>query len=96
MRQERKDSLKRGEKFEDGLLRVDGCMQRYSVSRDSQYRTWQEDLPSRSFGMSALRQERRLMRDVSRLISAGFVPLASETLEQFVERNRDFLGKEVV
>lgn len=91
MRQERKDILKGSEKFEEGVLRADACSERYFTSRDSQYRTSFEDLPSLCLGSSAVRQERRLMRDVHRLISAGFVPQGWESLEEFVERYHDVL-----
>ncbi|MEW6008217.1 MAG: hypothetical protein AB1629_01095 [Candidatus Omnitrophota bacterium] len=91
MRQKNIYSSAKERKFEDGMLRVDACMERYSTSRDSQYRTSFEDLPSYSFGSSAVREERRLMRDVHRLISAGFVPQAWESLEEFVQGHSDVL-----
>ena len=96
MGQERKRYFSFGEKFEDGVLRADACQHRYSMPRDMQYRTYSEDLPSRSFGMSAVREERRLMEDARWLIASGFQLKASETLENFVARHSDFLGKEVV
>ena len=95
MRQERKDILKGSEKFEDGVLRADACAERYFSSRDSQYRTSFEDLPSLSFGSSAVREERRLMRDVHRLTAYGYLPHPWESLEEFVERYRDVLDEEV-
>ena len=45
MSQVKKEMLKKNEKFEDGVLRADACMERYLTTRDSQYRTHQEDLP---------------------------------------------------
>ena len=47
MSQVKKETLKKNEKFEDGLLRTDACMERHQSSRDSQYRTYQEDLPEK-------------------------------------------------
>ena len=35
MSQEKKDTLMKNEKFEDGVLRADACMERYQSSRDS-------------------------------------------------------------
>ena len=87
----RKEMFKRYGKFEDGLLRTDACMERHLTPRESQYRTSLEDLPEASFGVSALREERRLMRDVYKLTARGFKPDASETLEAFVERHRDLI-----
>lgn len=96
MRQERKDILRNSEKFEDGVLRVDACMERYVTSPDSQYRTWQEDLPMYSFGSSAVWEERRLMQAVYRLISLGISPKGDCSLEEFVEKHRDLLSEEVI
>lgn len=93
MRQERKDTLKGFEKFEDGVLRADACMERHATSRDFQYRTSFEDLLSYSFGSSALWEERKLMGDVHRLISLGIRPSGSESLEDFAERHKDLLGE---
>ena len=87
MRKEINKALEGSEKFEDGLLRTDACMERHMSSRDSQYKTKLEDLPQESFGFSALREERRLMRDVYRLTAKGFKPNGSETLESFVEKH---------
>lgn len=83
----------RNEKFEDGVLRTDACMERHLTPRRSQYRTSFEDLPEGSFGLSALREERRLMRDVYKLVSKGFKPDGSETLESFVEKHIDDLDE---
>ena len=66
------------------------------MPRSMQYRTYGEDLPSLSLGLSAVREEYRLMRDVRELIAAGFVLGALESLEGFVARHSDFPGKEVV
>lgn len=82
-------------KFEDGVLRVDGCFRRHSLPRRFQEQFPSEDVSS-SFGCSALREEYRLQRDAYRLISAGFVPQGGESLEEFVERYRDVLAEEVV
>lgn len=95
MRQERKNFLKNSEKFEDGVLRADACMERFIAPRDSQYRTSEEDLPCFSFGTSALREERHLMRCVYYLMSLGFKPKGDELLEEFVERHKDLLDEEV-
>lgn len=45
MRQEKNKSLKGNEKFEDGVLRADACMERHSGAYNSQYKTYSEDLP---------------------------------------------------
>lgn len=93
MSQVKSKRFKRNEKFEDGVLRADACMERYSVPRSSQYRTYSEDLPQNSFGLSAVWEERRLMKDVYKLISKGFKPNGSENLESFVEKHRDLLDE---
>ena len=89
MSQEKRRMFRRNEKFEDGVLRTDACMERHVSSRDSQYKTRMEDLPQESFGFSALREERRLMRDVYKLAAKGIKPSGSESLEAFVERHKD-------
>ena len=94
MSQVKKEILKENEKFEDGVLRADACMERHLTSRNSQYRTCQEDLPQNSFGLSALWEEKRLMKDVYKLISKGFKPNGSISLEDFVEKHRDLLDEE--
>jgi len=96
MSQEKKEILKKNEKFEDGVLRADACMERYQSSRDSQYRTHSEDLPEQAFGLSALWEERNLMKNVYKLMAKGFKPNGSETLESFVEKHRDLLDEEVI
>lgn len=93
MRKERNETLKGYEKFEDGVLRTDACMERHISSRDSQYKTKMEDLPQESFGLGALREERRLIRDVYKLAARGIKPTGSETLESFVEKHRDILDE---
>jgi len=93
MSQVKKEILKKNEKFEDGVLRADACMERYQSSRDSQYRTYQEDLSHNSFGLSAVWEERRLMKDVYQLMAKGFKPDGSESLENFVEKHRDLLDE---
>ena len=87
-------TLKRSEKFEDGLLRTDACMERHMGSRNSEYRTYSEDLPEKTFGVSALWEERHLIKDVYKLIGKGFKPGGSETLESFVEKHRDLIDEE--
>ena len=89
----RKETLRSYEKFEDGLLRTDACMERHETTRNSQYKTDLEDLPERSFGSSALWEERRLMRDVYKLTASGIKPSGSETLESFVEKHKDLLDE---
>lgn len=91
MRQERKDILRNSEKFEDGLLRVDACMERYFVPRDAELRTFQEDLPSLSFGRSAVWEEKRLLNNVAILISQGLRPGKDQSLEDFVAKYSDRL-----
>ena len=93
MSQVKKEVLVKNEKFEDGVLRADACMERHSCQRQSQYRTHFEDLPQASFGMSAVWEERRLMKDVYKLIAKGFKPNGSESLESFVEKHRDLLDE---
>ena len=93
MRKETNKILKGSEKFEDGVLRTDACMERHISSRDSQYKTKLEDLPQESFGLGALREERRLIRDVYKLAARGIKPTGSETLESFVEKHRDILDE---
>jgi len=93
MSQEKKEILKKNEKFEDGVLRADACMERHLDNRNSQYRTSFEDLPEKAFGSSAVWEERRLMRDVYQLIAKGFKPSGSESLESFVEKHRDLLDE---
>jgi len=96
MSQVKNKTFKRNEKFEDGVLRADACMERYQSSRNSQYRTYQEDLPEVAFGLSALWEERNLMKNVYKLMAKGFKPNGSEPLETFVEKHRDLLDEEVI
>lgn len=93
MSQVKKEILTKNEKFEDGVLRADACMERHLTSRDSQYRTHVEDLPQNSFGLSAVWEERRLMKNVYQLIGKGFKPNGSESLESFVEKHKDLLDE---
>jgi len=88
-----KKQFKSNERFEDGLLRSDACIERHSMPRSSQYRTEMEDLPEKSFGMSAVWEERRLMNDVYKLISKGLKPKGPESLQSFVEKHRDLLDE---
>ena len=88
-----KKQFKSNERFEDGLLRTDACMARHSMPRNSQYRTSSEDLPEQAFGLSAVREERRLMNDVYKLISKGLKPKGPESLESFVEKHSDLLDE---
>jgi hypothetical protein len=94
MRKETNKMLRRNEKYEDGLLRTDACMERHLGSRDSEYRTYSEDLPEKAFGVSALWEERRLIKDVYKLINKGIKPAGSETLESFVEKHKNLLDEE--
>ena len=93
MSQVKSKRFKRNEKFEDGVLRADACIERYQSSRDSQYRTHQEDLPEQAFGLSALWEERNLMKNVYKLMANGFKPNGSESLETFVEKHKDLLDE---
>lgn len=93
MRQKSYFNSAKQKKFEDGVLCTDSCMKRYSISRKYQYRTSFEDLPSYSFGLSALREEKRLMRKVYQIMEKGFKPKGDESLEVFVERHKDVLGE---
>jgi len=93
MSQVKSKRFKRNEKFEDGVLRADACMERYQSSRDSQYRTHQEDLPEQAFGLSALWEERNLMKNVYKLMAKGIKPNGSESLESFVEKHQDLLDE---
>lgn len=90
MRQERKDSLKNSEKFEDGLLRVDACFERHYCSRADEYLLPDEDA-SLSFGYSALWEEKRLLNNVAILISQGLYPGKDQSLEDFVAKYSDRL-----
>ncbi len=93
MSQEKKEILKKNEKFEDGVLRADACTERYSGSYQSQYRTSFEDLPEKAFGSSAVWEERNLMKNVYKLMAKGFKPNGSESLEDFVEKHKDLLDE---
>ncbi len=96
MSQVKNKTFRRNEKFEDGVLRADACMERHNVSRKAQYRTYEEDLPQNSFGLSALWEERRLMRDVYKLMAKGLKPNGFESLESFVEKHSEQLDEEVI
>ena len=78
-------------RFEDGLLRVDACMDRHNTPRGHQYRSWAEDLPSRYFGIPALYEEHRIMGAVCRLIASGIKPKPYESLSAFADRHKDIL-----
>lgn len=93
MSQVKSKRFKRNEKFEDGVLRADACMERYQSSRDSQYRTHSEDLSEQAFGLSALWEERNLMKNVYKLMAKGFKPNGSESLEDFVEKHKDLIDE---
>ena len=93
MSQVKKEIVKKNEKFEDGVLRADACLERYQSSPDSQYRTPSEDLPEQAFGLSALWEERNLMKNVYKLMAKGFKPNGSESLEDFVEKHKDLLDE---
>jgi hypothetical protein len=81
-------------RFEDGVLRADACFERHSLPRKFQEQFPSEDT-SLSFGHSAMWQERKLQNNVALLLSKGFRLLATETLEEFVQRHADVL-KEVI
>jgi len=93
MNQVKKEILKGNEKFVEGVLTSDACMQRFSQSRDTEYRTYEEDLPEQSFGRSAWYEERRLISKVYQLKNKGFAPNAEESLENFVKRLADKLDE---
>ncbi len=94
MRHEKNKSLKGNEKFEDGVLRADACMERHSSSYNSQYRTYSKDLPEKSFGLSAVWEERRLINDVYKLINSGFKVKLGQSLEKLIEEHKDTLKEE--
>jgi hypothetical protein len=94
MRQERKEILKKNEKFEDGVLRVDACFGRHSLARRYQEQFWYED-PSLSFGRSAVWEEKHLLNKVAELFSKGLRPHKDQSLEDFVAEYSDEL-KEVI
>ena len=91
MRQERKDILINAEKFEDGVLRADACMERHCISRHLEFRTSKEDRPFYAFGQTAEWEERRLIAKVYQLIALGISPKGDCSLEEFVEKNQDQL-----
>ena len=79
------------QKFDEGVLRTDGCMMRYKQSRQSEYRTYEEDLPEFSFGKSAYWEERRLLNKVYTLKAMGFKLKAAQSLEEFVQEHKEAL-----
>lgn len=91
MRKETNKMQTENNKFEDGVLRADACMERHLGSRDSEYRTNQEDISNSFFGVGAEREEKRLIGDVYILMAKGLKPTGSESLESFVARNRETL-----
>ena len=82
------------QKFDEGVLRTDGCMMRYKQSRQSEYRTYEEDLPEFSFGKSAYWEERRLLNKVYTLKAMGFKLKAEQSLEEFVQEHQDAIEEE--
>jgi hypothetical protein len=82
-RSERKRSLKM-------RASCDSCFRRHLLPRK-----FQEEFPSKdtssSFGSFAMREERRLQNQVAILLSKGCKLLSTETLEEFVERNKEIL-----
>jgi hypothetical protein len=96
MRQRGNSYQAKKDRFEDGVLRADSCIDRYSMPRDMQYRTAFEDLAQASFGRRALGEESELIRCVYYLRSLGFSPDVNEDLEGFVARHKDRLDKEVM
>jgi len=95
MRQERKRSFEVEEKFEEGVLRVDGCFMRHSLPRKYQFQSPIED-SSFSFGRSALWEEKQLLNKVAILLSKGLRPETNESLEDFILRHSEILGEEVI
>ena len=79
------------QKFDEGVLRADGCMMRHEQSRQSEYRTYEEDLPEFSFGKSAYWEERRLLNNVHTLKAMGFKLKAAQSLEEFVQEHKEAL-----
>jgi hypothetical protein len=79
------------QKFDDGVLRADGCMMRHEQSRQTEYRTYEEDLPEFSFGKSAYWEERRLLNNVHTLKAMGFKLKAAQSLEEFVQEHKEAL-----
>jgi len=77
-------------KFEGGVLHVDACFRRHSLSRRFQEQFPSDDNSS-SFGRSALWEERRLQNKVAILLTKGFKPSCDESLEDFVQRHSDVL-----
>ena len=63
---------------------------RHSLPRRFQEQFPSEDISS-SFGLSALREERRLQNKVAILLSKGLRPSCDESLEDFVQRHADVL-----
>ncbi len=82
------------QKFDDGVLRADGCMMRHEQSRQAEYRTYEEDLPEFSFGKSAYWEERRLLNKVYTLKAMGFKLKTAQSLEEFVEEHKDTIEEE--
>ncbi len=90
MRQKKVSRSAKERKFEDGVLRVDSCFQRHLLPRKFQEEFTSEDA-SLSYGNSVMREERQLQNNVAILISKGCKLLSTETLEEFVERNKEIL-----
>ena len=92
MRQKNVFRSAKEKKFEDGVLRVDSCFRRHLLPRKFQEEFPSEDVSS-SFGSYVMHEERRLQNQVAVLISKGCKLLSTETLEEFVERNKEILGE---
>ena len=86
---------KRNPNFDNGVLRADGCMNRYSQSRQMEFRTPEEDLSEFSFGRSAEWEEKKLINNVYKLKALGVNLKAGQTLEEFVEEHRALIEEEV-
>jgi len=83
-----------GQKFDEGVLRADGCMMRHQASRQAEFKTFEEDGPEYSFGRSAYWEERRLLNRVCELKAMGFKIRPDETLEEFVQAHEDEFTEE--
>ncbi|QAT16707.1 hypothetical protein BU251_02650 [Candidatus Velamenicoccus archaeovorus] len=84
------------QKFDEGVLRADGCMMRHNQSRQAEFRTQEEDFPEHSFGKSAYWEERRLLNRVHTLKAMGFKIRPEQTLEEFVQAHEDAFTEDVL
>ncbi len=84
------------QKFDEGVLRADGCMMRHNQPRQAEFRTREEDFPESSFGKSAYWEERRLLNRVHELMAMGFKIRPEQTLEEFVQAHEDAFTEEAL